>query len=387
MSDNRLPSTFEEFSEARKNGFLKAKAIKDNGGRIAGTFCTFTPNEIFDAAGIHTVSLCGTSEETISAAEVDLPKNLCPLIKSSYGFAVSDKCPYTYFSDIIVGETTCDGKKKMYELLGEIKDVHVMQLPQGIDRPYAKDMWTAELRYLIETLEKKFGVTITDEELREACEIRNEQRQAKVELMELQKLVPPPAYSKNLYKVLDSGNFSFDQKASTEAVKQMTQKIKDAYDAGQRPVSADAKRILVTGCPIGGVLDKTVGIIEENGGVVVCMENCGGIKPARHMVDTSKEDIVEAIAERYLQIGCAVMTPNNQRMNLLRQLVEEFKVEGIVDIILQTCHPYSVERYQVRKLSEELGIPYLSVETDYSHSDQGQLTTRLSAFIEMLDEA
>ena len=166
MDEIMLPSTFEEFSEARRAGFLKAKAVKDNGGKIAGTFCTFTPNEIFDAAGIHTVSLCGTSDETIPAAEADLPKNLCPLIKSSYGFAVSDKCPYTYFSDLIVGETTCDGKKKMYELLGRIKDVYVMQLPQGIDRPYAREMWAAELRLLIKTLEEKFGAAITEAGLR-----------------------------------------------------------------------------------------------------------------------------------------------------------------------------------------------------------------------------
>ena len=232
MTEHPLPSTFEEFSEARKNGFLKAKEVKDQGGKIAGTFCTFTPNEIFDAAGIHTVSLCGTSDETVAAAEADLPKNLCPLIKSSYGFAVSDKCPYTYFSDLIVGETTCDGKKKMYELLGRLKDVYVMQLPQTPDRPFSKEMWMAELHALIETLERKFGVTITEEGLRQACEVRNRQRRAKVGLMELQKQIPPPAFAQDLFKVLDSSNFSFDQQASTEAIEQMTRTIQNAYERG-----------------------------------------------------------------------------------------------------------------------------------------------------------
>lgn len=107
-----LPAQFEAFGAARQNGFLKVKAIKEAGGLVAGTFCTFTPLEILDAAGFCPVSLCGMSDETIPAAEAHLPKNLCPLIKSSYGFAVSDKCPYTYFADLIVGETTCDGKKR-----------------------------------------------------------------------------------------------------------------------------------------------------------------------------------------------------------------------------------------------------------------------------------
>ncbi len=381
---NEFPSSFEEFSEARKNGFINAKKVKDEGGLIAGTFCTFTPAEIFDAAGIKTVSLCGTSDETIAAAETQLPKNLCPLIKSSYGFALTDKCPYTYFSDIIVGETTCDGKKKMYELLGKKKNVYVMQLPQATDREWALPMWVKELERLRDSLQEQFGMKITDEKLREACALENRFRRARLGLMELQKLTPPPAFGKNMYKVLDGASFNFDKEAAIQSIEQMTEQIRSAYEAGERPVSADAKRILVTGCPITGVLEKTIGTIEDNGGVVVCLENCGGIKPVRRMVDEKAEDIMTAIAERYLQIGCAVMTPNTRRLEMLPELFEEFRIDGVVEVILQSCHPYSVERYSVRSVAEECGIPYMSVETDFSQSDAGQLSTRLSAFIEML---
>ena len=90
-----LPEQFDEFADARKAGFLRVKALKEKGGRVAGVFCTFTPTEILDAAGFVSVSLCGMSDETIPVAESHLPKNMCPLIKSSYGFALSDKCPYT----------------------------------------------------------------------------------------------------------------------------------------------------------------------------------------------------------------------------------------------------------------------------------------------------
>lgn len=110
------------------------KAAKEAGYKVAGFFCTFTPLEVLDAAGLLCVSLCGMSNETIPAAETVLPKNLCPLIKSSYGFAITDTCPYTYWADLIVGETTCDGKKKMYDLLGQRKPMYILQLPQGIDR-------------------------------------------------------------------------------------------------------------------------------------------------------------------------------------------------------------------------------------------------------------
>ncbi|PKM73387.1 MAG: hypothetical protein CVU91_05530 [Firmicutes bacterium HGW-Firmicutes-16] len=380
----KLPETFEEFSEARKNGFIRVKKIKEEGGLIAGVFCTYTPLEILDAAGLTAVGLCGMSNETIPAAESELPKNLCPLIKSSYGFALSDKCPYTYFSDIIIGETTCDGKKKMYELLGEIKDTYIIQLPQGQDRAYSAELWTKELRRLIRTLEEKFGVEITDEKLRSAVCLRNDERKAKTELMELSRLQPPPLRGLDLYKVLEGSGFVFDIAASAEAMQSTKRKALEKYEAGDRPVSKNAKRILVTGCPIGGVLEKTVGTIESSGGVVVCFENCGGVKATRELADAEADDIVQEISRRYLNIGCAIMTPNQNRVNLIRSLVDEYHIDGVVEILLQACHPYTVEAHTIRRLSSEIGMPYLGIETDYSNTDTGQLSTRIEAFMEML---
>lgn len=109
---NELPAIFDSFSDARRQGFLTVLELKEQNIPLVGTYCTFMPQEIALAAGAVVVSLCSTSDETIEEAEKDLPRNLCPLIKSSYGFGKTDKCPYFYFSDLVVGETTCDGKKK-----------------------------------------------------------------------------------------------------------------------------------------------------------------------------------------------------------------------------------------------------------------------------------
>ncbi|MBO4880299.1 MAG: 2-hydroxyacyl-CoA dehydratase [Firmicutes bacterium] len=381
--DFELPAQFAQFGDARKNGFLRVKKIKENGGRVAGTFCTFTPQEILDAAGVSPVSLCGMSEETIPAAEAHLPKNMCPLIKSSYGFAVSDKCPYTYFSDIIVGETTCDGKKKMYELLGKMKDVYLLHLPQG-DREHALEQWTGEVQRFREFLEQRFGEEISDEAIREAARLRNKERAARRRLMELQKAQPPMSSGYAIYKALEGAGFYFDVKEVCRELTRLADQLEADYAAGQRPVSEKAKRILITGCPIGGVLEKTVKAIEAAGGAVVCFENCSGIKATIDEVDADAPDIIAAVAEKYLKIGCAVMTPDIRRMDLLRRLVSEYRADGAVEIDLQACTTYSVESYTVRKLMEELGVPYMAIETDYSVSDSGQLATRLEAFLEML---
>lgn len=378
-----LPEKFEQFGQARREGFLRVKELKEQGGRVAGTFCTYTPLEILDAAGFTPVSLCGMSQETIAAAEAHLPANLCPLIKSSYGFAVSDKCPYTYFSDLIVGETTCDGKKKMYELLGELKPVYILHLPQGRE-DYSLAMWTSELKRFIAFLEERFGVSITEEALRAAARQRNAERQARLQLMQVQKLTPPMAFGRQLYKTLDGAGFVFDPAQRVRQLDELRQGLTAAYQNGERTVSPTAKRIMVTGCPIGGVLDKIVGAIEQSGGVVVCFENCTGIKASFQMVDADAPDIVGAIAERYLGIGCAVMTPDDGRMELLRQLTEEYAVDGIIEVDLQTCTPYAIEARQVGRVAQQLGKPFLRLETDYSTGDSGQISTRLDAFFETL---
>lgn len=149
-------------------------------------------------------------------------------------------------------------------------------------------------------------------------------------------------------------------------------------------MSAASRRILVTGCPIGGVLEKTVGVIEASGGAVVCFENCSGIKAACQMVDEQAEDILSAIAARYLEIGCAVLSPNRRRREHLKRLIEEFHVDGVVEVDLQSCTTYGVETYEIQALLRELGVPYMALETDYAQGDCGQLSTRLGAFIERL---
>ncbi|KDR94896.1 Benzoyl-CoA reductase/2-hydroxyglutaryl-CoA dehydratase subunit, BcrC/BadD/HgdB [Peptoclostridium litorale DSM 5388] len=379
-----LPEIFDGFSDARKEGFLKVKELKESGKNVVGIFCTYTPKELIIAADAIAVGLCGTSEDPIPAAEKELPRNLCPLIKSSYGFALTDQCPYTYFSDLLVGETTCDGKKKMYELLGDMKPMHIMQLPQNYNDKESFDMWESEIMKLKERMEEQFGVKITDEKIRAAIRLVNEERKVTKEFYELSLLNPPPLKGLDMQKTLEGIKFKFERTQIIDELKALTKKVKSEYEAGHRPVPEDAPRILVTGCPLGGVADKVIKAVEDSGGVVVCYENCGGVKSNERLVDESK-DPYEAIAEKYISIPCSVMSPNDDRMELLSEMVEKYNIDGVVEIILQACHTYNVETIEVKKrVNGKHGLPYLCLETDYSKSDTGQILTRIGAFIEMM---
>lgn len=384
MEHNELPKTFEEFVDARKQGFITAKEFKDRGGKLAGCLCSYTPQELLDAAGVATVGLCGTSNETIPDAEKVLPKNLCPLIKSTYGFASTEKCPYTYFSDIIVGETTCDGKKKMYELLGEIKETYVLHLPQSQEREYAKDIWYEEIKLFKKKLEEKFNVEITDEKLREAAHIRNELRKAHLDMYRLQEKNPPVMKGTEMMIALMQGTFTFDLKQQLENVKKRVGDARAAYEAGERMVSEKEKRILLTGCPTGGVIQKVGAVVEQNGGVIVCLDDCSGERTNRMLVDEEADDILRAISDRYLSINCSVMTSNKGRLENTRNMIEKYQVDGVIEVVLQACHTFNVEAFQMGQMVENLGVPYMKLETDYSTTDCGQIETRIAAFIEIL---
>ena len=372
-----LPEVFEDFAEQRKNSFLTMKELKDKNVPVIGAYCTYFPQEIAMAMGAVTVGLCSTSDETIPVAERDLPRNLCPMVKASYGFAVSDKCPFFYFSDVVVGETTCDGKKKMYELMGEFKNVYVMELPNSQSETALK-LWKEEILKFKSYLEQTFKVEITEENVRKAVHMMNENRIALKHLYEVMKNDPAPMNGQELFNVLYGSQFRFDKEKVPEEINALREKYEEN---GKMPKK---KRILLTGCPSSGAPMKVVKALEENGAIVVAYENCGGTKSVDRLIDESAEDIYEAIAERYLQIGCSVMTPNKNRYELIERLIEEYQIDGVVEMTLQACHTYNVEAKSIEKFVKGKGVSYIHVETDYSQEDIGQLNTRMTAFVEML---
>jgi len=376
---------FEMMREEVAMGPVHIKEISEKGIPIVGTYCTFTPWELINAAGGIPVSLCSTSEKPIGDAEKHLPRNLCPLIKSSYGYALTDTCPYFHFCDMVLGETTCDGKKKMYEYLGEIKDTYVMQLPQTVNGINSLKLWKDEILLLKEFLESKFKVEITDEKLAASIKLRNKIHSTMMEFYDLACLPSPVLTGKEIMLASDFLKFSFEYEKAMALVKELTVKLKENYASGERRIDPSAKRILITGCPMGKSLEKVADAIEskENGGVVVGFENCGNLKCSSCLVDENS-DPIDAIAEKYLNIPCSVMSPNTKRLELIKKYVKEYRADGVIDVILQACHTYAVESHSVRENLNKSGIPYMSVETDYSQGDTGQLATRFGAFIEML---
>ena len=382
-----LPEHFEDFAEARREGFLRVKELKDKGENICGAFCQYTPSEIIYAAGLYQVALCGRSPDPIKTAETRLPANLCPLIKASYGHALEESCPYAYFSDVVVGETTCDGKKKMYELLGELKPMQVIHLPNVPDYERSLEMWTEEIRAFTKGLEEKFNVTITDDMLNESIEWCNKERIQAARIYELGKYDPPAITGTKMNDIMEGEQYMFDREAKYNKINEILDQCEKNWHDGIYPYEPDPNRprLIVSGGGYGGVSAKTINVMEELGGAIVCYEGCCGISSRRRLVDEDRSrDPYVRIAEKYIEVPCAVVSPNYRRMDQVRETIKEWHADGYVSITLHSCNPFAIETENIRRVCEEMDIPLLHIETDFYPGDAGQIRTRIEAFLEMI---
>jgi len=370
------------FSTMIENCHEYATAAKAEGKPIVGILCEYTPREVILAAGAVPICLCGGSVEMIAPAERDLPANLCPLIKSTYGFHVEKENPFLEMADLIVAETTCDGKKKMYELMAVSRPMYVLELPQKPDEPDAFDHWLGELRRLKAELERRFRVRITDARLRKAIAAMNRERGLRRALAELMKADSPPMTGRELLDLKSSISCMPEDLAAYEAALRNLPSRQPACEAGSRV------RVLMTGVPQVHGAERVLEIIENAGGLVVTMENCTGVKPILEDVDEKAKDPLRAIAEKYFHLPCSVMTPNERRLDTLRKLAKEYRAECLIELVWQACLTYDVESHRVRRLAEEeLKMPYLRIETDYSPSDSARIAVRVEALFETVRAA
>ena len=228
-----LPEIFEQFEEQRQKAFLEIKEYKDRGKAVVGMYCAYFPPELAIAAGAIPVALCSFSNETIPSAEKYMPKSMCPLVKSSYGFAVEDKCPLFHFADLVIGETTCDGKKKMYEMMAESKPVFIMELPNS-QSERAHRFWKEEIIRTKEFLEEFFHVVITEQKLRDAVRLNNRIRMSLKRLCEVMKLDPAPIPGENIQKIVLGCKYRFDYETSPDVIDDVRDKILEEYRNGNR---------------------------------------------------------------------------------------------------------------------------------------------------------
>jgi benzoyl-CoA reductase/2-hydroxyglutaryl-CoA dehydratase subunit BcrC/BadD/HgdB len=370
---------------------LRIKELQDakaTGRKVVGTFCVFVPDELILATDAISVGLCAGAEFGLEDAEKLLPRNTCSLIKSFFGFKLNRVCPYLEASDMIVGETTCDGKKKAYEIFKTIQpNVYVMEVPQ-MKNPQDRELLSFEYQRFKEELEKLTGVTITAERLKKGIVTVNNRRKALRRLATLRAADPAPVSGLDAL-LINQVAFYDDPVRFTNSVNIICNDLETRIKNREGVATNDSPRILISGCPMAVPNWKLPFIIESSGGIIVGEESCVGERGTQNLVSetgSTVEDMMQSIIDRYFQIQCAIFTPNPERTEHIQKMAKEYHADGVIHYSLQFCSPYTIESHSVEKVLTNNEVPFIRVETDYSQEDTGQLKTRIDAFLEILSK-
>ncbi|PLY06191.1 MAG: 3-hydroxyacyl-ACP dehydratase [Arcobacter sp.] len=392
MSQENRPEGMKYFdwfmSEIQGGRIAEINELRKNKKPAVGTFCIFVPEEIIVGAGGACFGLCGGSPATIADAETELPRNICPLIKSAHGFKLQRTCAYTQSSDFIYGETTCEAKKKTWEILNKHHPVHVMNIPH-MKREKDLKMWKEEIVEFKEHIEEVMGEKLSLEEMINGTKIINEKRKAMQRLDALRGLNPDvvPISGKDALFVNQMG-FLDDPKRYTQKVNELCDELEKRVEEKTSVFEKDIPRLMVLGTPIAPPNWKLHTAVEGSGGAIINEESCIGHRYYKDNVDLdnieTEDDLMGELMKRYSAVDCACFTPNTPRIDKILQMYKDRCADGVIYYTLSFCHTYNVESHLVTEALEAAGIPCLVIESDYSPEDAGQIKTRVEAFLESI---
>ena len=369
------------FHESHTLRPLQILEKKKAGAKAIGTFCIFVPDEIALAAEVIPIPLCGGSSWPVEYANRMLPREICPLIRSTFGMAMSNTCPYKNLLDFEVGETTCDAKKKAWDLF-KFKVLEVPQKKNQMDL----DLWLKEVILFKEMVEELSGVRVTKEKLLQSIRLCNRKRSVLKEINALRKSEKPPISGLDALLVSQL-SLNMDIEDFIKAGEMLLSELKDRESKGISAYLKKGLRILLAGTPSPLGNAKVHYVIESSGLQIVADESCTGTRYFRDLVDETDAELpllLERIARRYFEIDCSCFSPNKERMDRITALAKEFAVDGIIQNILSFCHGYNVEAKTVETRLKKEGFQSLKIVTDYSGEDIEQLRVRIESFGQMI---
>lgn len=358
---------------------------KASGRPVVGYTCSYTPAEIFYAAGILPVRLRGIETGGMDVGDAYFGPFICSFPKCILQLAGKRKFSFLDGAIITPG---CDGMRRLDECwrkAGEDYEGIVPDYFYYFDVPHkAEDhglkWYIEEIRLLIKSVEDHFDVKITDDLLRAAIRRFNEGRRL-LEKIETLRCADD---------LVVSGTDAF---AATVAGTVMP---RDEYTAaleewvaslGERTqsLSDGKKRIMVVGS-VSDEIDLFELIENTNQAVVVAENLCFGI---RYEGNTVPEDTdpVEALAAHYLgsSVCPRMFGKYRQRLQLLKERIARAKVEGVVMQNIRFCDLHGAENALFERDLEAMGIPCLRIEREYGpHIDAGRIKLRVNAFLERI---
>jgi len=365
----------ERFREIFNQRYHDLGERKKTGCRIVGWMCLYVPEEILAAAGILPIRILGGAERT-PQADAYLYTNACSFVRSCLEEVLNQR--YDFLDGLVVANT-CDHVRRLYDVWYQYRRpslTHIISLPHKLEDS-TLDFYTQQL-YLFKTKVEDFsGRPITDRDLNQAIMTYNQTRRLLHRLYNLQTQDPPPITGTQILEILRA--------AMVMPKEEFNPLLAEFLDQFSSTRSADSKgaRLLI----LGSELDdpEYLKIIEDSGALVVADDLCMGSRYFWKLVEPDP-DPIRALARRYLtNVPCPRIRPDVIHREHLKEMIDSYRVEGVIYQAIKFCDIYGIYYPVVKDYLNEMGIPILGLEREYSLAGIGQLKTRVQAFLESLE--
>lgn len=351
-------------------------AVRSRGHGIAYT-CSFVPEPLLSVRGLTPIRLRVPNISGTPLADTYLSSVLCPYVRSLLEVALDDMLPQV---DGWVLTASCDAMRRLHDNLTYLVDppfVRILDVPHKSEE--ASIAWfERELLELSEALSTHFEVDLGADALRESIDRSNEFRALMRSLSELRKREPSPISGTEFHRIMI---------AASSAPKEVLIEPLRAFVAERQGAVGQEKpraRVLL----VGSQLDEPrfVQVIESCGAQVVADRFCNGALPGLEPIEHHAQPMHALAWHTMKKTACPRMMDDfARRLADILQIARDFRVDGIVVETMKFCDLWGVESAALVRCLRDAGMPVLRLEREYADGGEGQVRTRVQAFLESME--
>ncbi|WP_026393829.1 2-hydroxyacyl-CoA dehydratase family protein [Acetobacterium malicum] len=387
MKDLKHIHYFTALLEDANNELVRA--AKKDGGIAVGYTCYYIPEALLNVGNAFSVRLRAPKTGSLDISQYYMGSMNCSYVRALLERAFEGGY---HFLDAFFSSETCQQMNRLVENIYELKLIDngtfyhsIIDAPLKIS-PHGIKHYTNQIRtHFLEPLRDQFGIDISETALRNAVAEHNRMCAIFEEISELRK-ADNPGITATEFHILNLVSYSCPTGLILPYLEETLVELKKRKLDPKIPYRA---RVVV----VGSEMDDYgfTELIEYCGAYVVADRYCFGSMPGRQQIPINDdEDIVEVVCRFYLETNqCPRFMSQEkvqERRDVVKALYDEYNADGIIYEQMKFCDYWGYERAVASfVLHEEMGIPTVALDREYTVQASGQLRTRVQAFVESLE--
>lgn len=400
MSEKRSPriETGRRIKELLSLYYLEAKNGADNNQKIAWV-TSGAPVELLIAMDVIPVypenhaAMCGAARMGVELSEVaeslGYSRDLCSYALCDIGSAVSGKSPIMGLPkpDFLLCCDHCGTMIKWYQALARLLDVPLV----FINIPFIHkeltdntvDYIKQQMQRAIEQMESILGQKLDMDRFAEVARLSTKAADLWRETLAMCKNIPSPMSGFDGFVLMAPIVTLRGKPEVVEIYEALVEEIGERVRNGIAAVPGEEYRLLWDNLPVWFKLRE---LSEKFAEMKACIVSSTYLNSWAAQA-LEGEDLLAPLARAYASVF--MNTSVQHRAALMRDIVEEYSIDGVVFMSNRSCKPYSLGQFDIKEmLTAWTDVPGVIIEADMVDERayaEGPIYTRLEAFIETLE--